>query len=281
VIGPLSDPTRARPLPTIALSFLVLVALAPVLWLVMTSFKPAEQTVTFPPQFVPETITLDAYKAALGNSAFIQSLANSAMFSVGATLVSIGIALPTAYAVARLPFRGKTSLVVGLAVANMIPGVALLLPLLFMADRTGLIDTYLVVIIVYAAQFLPQAIWFTRTYIEAIPDELEQAALIDGCNRFQAFRLVTLRLITPGLAAIFVLGVMFVWNDYIVVATLTRSPEMQSVQVRLVNELFNAIGISWATVTAYVTLSMLPIVIFFLWMQRWFVRGIATGAMKG
>ncbi|MFE4542248.1 carbohydrate ABC transporter permease [Arthrobacter sp. NPDC056727] len=281
MIGPHSDPTRARPLPTIALSFIVLVALVPVLWLVMTSLKPGEQTATFPPQFVPTTITLDAYKDALGNSAFVQSFANSAIFSVGAALVSIGIALPTAYAVARLPFRGKTSLVVGLAVANMIPGVALLLPLLFMADRTGLVDTYLVVIIVYAAQFLPQAIWFTRTYIEAIPDELEQAALIDGCNRFQAFRLVTFRLITPGLAALFVLGVMFVWNDYIVVATLTRSPEMQSVQVRLVNELFNATGISWATVTAYVTLSMLPIVIFFLWMQRWFVRGIATGAMKG
>jgi multiple sugar transport system permease protein len=281
VIGPLSDPTRARPVPTITLSVLVLVALAPVLWLVVTSFKPSEQTVTFPPQFIPKTVTLDAYKAALGNGAFLQSFANSAIFAVGATLVSIGIALPTAYAVARLPFKGKTSLVVGLAVANMIPGVALLLPLLFMADRTGLIDTYLVVIIVYAAQFLPQAIWFTRTYIEAIPDELEQAALIDGCNRFQAFRLITLRLITPGLAAIFVLGVMFVWNDFIVVATLTRSPEMQSVQVRLVNELFNAIGISWATVTAYVTLSMLPIVIFFLWMQRWFVRGISSGAMKG
>jgi multiple sugar transport system permease protein len=281
VIGPLSDPTRARPAPTIALSGLVVVALAPVLWLVVTSFKPAEQTVTFPPQFVPKTVTLDAYKAALGNSAFLQSFANSAIFSVGATLVSIGIALPTAYAVARLPFKGKTSLVVGLAVANMIPGVALLLPLLFMADRSGLLDTYLVVIIVYAAQFLPQAIWFSRTYIEAIPYELEQAARIDGCNRFQAFRRITLRLITPGLAAIFVLGVMFVWNDYIVVATLTRSPEMQSVQVRLVNELFNAIGISWATVTAYVTLSMLPIVIFFLWMQRWFVRGIAAGALKG
>jgi len=281
MIGPLSDPTRARPVPVIALSFVVFVALAPVLWLVMTSFKPAEQTVTSPPQFVPEEVTLDAYKAALGNSAFLQSFANSAIFSVGATLVAIGIALPTAYAVARIPFRGKTSFVVGLAVANMIPGVALLLPLLFMADRTGLIDTYLVVIIVYAAQFLPQAIWFTRTYIEAIPDEIEQAALIDGCNRFQAFRLITLRLMTPGLAAIFVLGVMFVWNDYIVVATLTRSPEMQSVQVRLVNELFNAIGISWATVTAYVTLAMLPIVIFFLWMQRWFVRGIASGAVKG
>lgn len=281
MIGPLSDPARARPVPTIALSVVVLVALAPVLWLVVTSFKPADQTVSFPPQFVPKTVTFEAYKTALGNSAFLKSFANSAIFAVGATLVSIGIALPAAYAVARLPFKGKTSLVVALAVANMIPGVALLLPLLFMADRTGLVDTYLVVIIVYAAQFLPQALWFIRTYIEAIPDELEQAALIDGCNRFQAFRRITLRLITPGLAAIFVLGVMFVWNDYIVVATLTRSPEMQSVQVRLVNELFNAIGISWATVTAYVTLSMLPIVIFFLWMQRWFVRGIATGAMKG
>jgi multiple sugar transport system permease protein len=281
VIGPLSDPTRARPVPTIALSLVVLVALAPVLWLVITSFKPADQTVTFPPQFVPKTVTLQSYKDALGNLGFLKSFANSAIFAVGATLVSIGIALPAAYAVARLPFKGKTSLVVGLAVANMIPGVALLLPLLFMADRSGLVDTYLVVIIVYAAQFLPQALWFMRTYIEAIPDELEQAALIDGCNRFQAFRRITLRLITPGLAAIFVLGVMFVWNDYIVVATLTRSPEMQSVQVRLVNELFNATGISWATVTAYVTLSMLPILIFFLWMQRWFVRGIATGAMKG
>jgi multiple sugar transport system permease protein len=281
VIGPLSDPHRTRPVPTIALSLVVVVALAPVLWLVITSFKPAEQTVSFPPQFVPKTVTLQAYRDALGNLGFLRSFANSAIFAVGATFVAIGIALPAAYAVARLPFKGKTALVVGLAVANMIPGVALLLPLLFMADRTGLIDTYLVVIVVYAAQFLPQAIWFTRTYIEAIPDELEQAALIDGCNRLQAFRLITLRLITPGLAAIFVLGVMFVWNDYIVVATLTRNPDLQSVQVRLVNELFNATGISWSTVTAYVTLSMLPILIFFLWMQRWFVRGIATGAMKG
>jgi multiple sugar transport system permease protein len=279
--GPLSDPNRARPIPTIALSFFVVLALAPVLWLVATSFKPADQTVTFPPQLFTSSPTLDAYKAALGNTAFIQSFINSAIFSVGATLVAIGIVLPAAYAVARLPFRGKTTLVIGLAVANMIPGVALLLPLLYMADRTGTIDTYLVVIVVYAAQFLPQALWFSRTYIEAIPEELEQAALIDGCNRFQAFRRITLPLITPGMAAIFVLGVMFVWNDYIVVATLTRSPEMQSVQVRLVNELFNAIGIQWNTVTAYVTVSMVPIVLFFLFMQRWFVRGIASGAMKG
>lgn len=279
--GPLSDPNRARLIPTIALSFFVVLALAPVLWLVATSFKPADQTVTFPPQLFTASPTLDAYKAALGNSAFIQSFVNSALFSVGATLLAIGIVLPAAYAVARLPFRGKTSLVIGLAVANMVPGVALLLPLLYMADRTGTIDTYLVVIVVYAAQFLPQALWFSRTYIEAIPEELEQAALIDGCNRFQAFRRITLPLITPGMAAIFVLGVMFVWNDYIVVATLTRSPEMQSVQVRLVNELFNAIGIQWNTVTAYVTVSMVPIVLFFLFMQRWFVRGIASGAMKG
>jgi multiple sugar transport system permease protein len=281
MIGPHSDPNRARLLPTIALSFFVVLSLAPVLWLVATSFKPADQTVTFPPQLFTSSPTLEAYTAALGNSAFIQSFINSAIFSVGATLMAMGIVLPAAYAVARLPFRGKTTLVVGLAVANMIPGVALLLPLLYMADRTGTIDTYLVVIVVYAAQFLPQALWFTRTYIEAIPEELEQAALIDGCNRFQAFRRITLPLITPGMAAIFVLGVIFVWNDYIVVATLTRSPEMQSVQVRLVNELFNAIGIQWNTVTAYVVVSMVPIVLFFLFMQRWFVRGIASGAMKG
>lgn len=281
MIGPNSDPNRARLLPTIGLSFFVVLSLAPVLWLVATSFKPADQTVTFPPQLFTSSPTLEAYTAALGNSAFIQSFINSAIFSVGATLLAIGIVLPAAYAVARLPFRGKTTLVVGLAVANMIPGVALLLPLLYMADRTGTIDTYLVVIVVYAAQFLPQALWFSRTYIEAIPEELEQAALIDGCNRFQAFRRITLPLITPGMAAIFVLGVMFVWNDYIVVATLTRSPEMQSVQVRLVNELFNAIGIQWNTVTAYVVVSMVPIVLFFLFMQRWFVRGIASGAMKG
>jgi ABC-type glycerol-3-phosphate transport system permease component len=281
MIGPHSDPNRARLLPSIALSFFVVLSLAPVLWLVATSFKPADQTVTFPPQLFTSSPTLEAYTAALGNSAFIQSFFNSAIFSVGATLLAIGIVLPAAYAVARLPFRGKTTLVVGLAVANMIPGVALLLPLLYMADRTGTIDTYLVVIVVYAAQFLPQALWFSRTYIEAIPEELEQAALIDGCNRFQAFRRITLPLITPGMAAIFVLGVMFVWNDYIVVATLTRSPEMQSVQVRLVNELFNAIGIQWNTVTAYVVVSMVPIVLFFLFMQRWFVRGIASGAMKG
>jgi multiple sugar transport system permease protein len=281
VIGPHSEPTRARSLPTLALSFFVVLSLAPVLWLVATSFKPAAQTVTVPPRLLPESPTLDAYTSAVGNEAFIQSYINSAIYSVAATLLAIVTVLPAAYAVARLPFRGKTSLVVGFAAANMIPGVALLLPVLYMADRTGTMDTYLVVIIVHAAHFLPQALWFLRTYIAATPVELEEAAWIDGCTRFKAFRLVTLRLITPGLAAIFVLGVIFAWNDYLVVATLTRSPEMQSVQVRLVNELFDAIGISWDTVTAYVTLSMLPIVVFFLWAQRWIVRGMAAGALKG
>lgn len=281
MIGPHSEPTRARPLPTLALSFLVVLSLAPVLWLVATSFKPAAQTITYPPHLLPKSPTAAAYVGALGNAAFIRSFINSAIYSVAATLLAIVIVLPAAYAVVRLPFRGKTSLVVGLSVANMIPGVALLLPLLYMAAHTGTMDSYLVVIVVYAAQFLPQALWFLRTYIEAIPEELEQAAWIDGCSRFKAFLLVTLRLIIPGLAAIFVLGVIFVWNDYLVVATLTSSPGMQSVQVRLVNELFNAIGISWNTVTAYVTLSMLPILGFFLLAQRWFVRGIAAGAMKG
>ncbi|WP_461173300.1 carbohydrate ABC transporter permease [Arthrobacter sp. Z1-9] len=274
------DGNRPRLVPTLALSLIAFIALAPLLWLVATSFKPAEQTVSFPPQFLPESPTFAAYSAALTNPVLIQSFLNSAIYSVGATLLAIGVVLPAGYAVARLPFRGKPILLISLTLASMIPAIALLLPLYYMADRTGIIDTYLVVLVVYAAQFLPQALWFTRNYIQAIPEDLEHAAMIDGCSRSQAFRHITWPLIRPGLAAIFVLGVMFVWNDYIIVAALTRSPEMQSVQVQLVNQLLNSIGISWATVCAYVTLSMLPIVIFFVWMQRWFVRGIVSGAVK-
>jgi multiple sugar transport system permease protein len=263
------------------LSLLALIAVAPLAWLAVTSLKQAAQTVTVPPVLIPNPVTFDGYASALGNSSFVWSIVNSVLYSSVSTAIAIVIVLPAAYAVARVDFRAKNVVLLAMAGAGMVPLVALLLPLYYLANRLQVLDTSVAVIVVFAAQFVPQAMWFLRNYIAAVPLELEEQALIDGCGRVKAFLHVTLPLIRSGLAAVFVLGVILAWNDYVIVATLIRDPLMQSVQVRLVNELYSGIGISWVTVSSYVVIATLPVLVLFGCMQRAFVRGMLSGAVKG
>ncbi len=162
----------------------------------------------------------------------------------------------------------------------MVPSISVLLPLYLIAQRLGLIDTYMVLVLIYAAAMTPQVVWVLRGFFLAIAPDLEHAARIDGCSRFAAFWYVILPLARPGLAAAGMLVFVYVWNDFLITVTMTSSASMRMIQVGLA-KLISDVGVSWSDYMAYTVAITLPPIIAFLALQRRFLQSLVSGALKG
>lgn len=257
-----------------------LILLPPVAWAVLTSFKLDQHIIVYPPQWLPLPATLGHY-AALFKTTAPRLMLNTIIVGVGAILMATSVAFPAAYAATRFNFRGREPLMLGLLGVSMIPGIAVLVPLHLTAIRLGVINTYALLIVVYCAFAVPQVIWFMRGFIENIPGELEEAALIDGCSRGRVLWHITLPLMRPGLAAIAIFVFLLVWNDYLVGISLTSTEEMRTVQVGLVALTQTGFGAPWGLFMAYTVLAFVPVIVLFLCLQRWFVSGLTSGGLKG
>jgi ABC-type glycerol-3-phosphate transport system permease component len=163
----------------------------------------------------------------------------------------------------------------------MVPAVALLIPTYFVLDSLGLLNNPIAIIVLQATRLVPQTIWFMQNFVDAVPKELDEAAEVDGATRWQTFSRVILPLIKPGIAAASVLGVITTWNDYITVAAFAPDIARRTLQVALVNQVFDSIGITWSYVMAFAIISSIPIVLLFIAAQRWFIAGLTAGAVKG
>jgi len=164
---------------------------------------------------------------------------------------------------------------------SMVPSVALLVPTYVMLQQIGLLNSRIAIIVISAARLAPQTVWFMKNFIDAVPLEIEEAALIDGATRPQILARLVLPLIRPGIAATAVLGLITTWNDYITVAVFAPDIDRRTLQVALVNQVFDAIGISWSYLMAFAIVSCLPVVVIFLFSQRWFISGLTAGSVKG
>jgi ABC-type glycerol-3-phosphate transport system permease component len=162
----------------------------------------------------------------------------------------------------------------------MMPGVANLIPIYLLANEVDLLDTYILLIVVYSAWLLPTAVWILAEYFRSIPDSLDKAALVDGYSRWYAFYRICLPLSRPGQAAAAIMVFVFVWNEFIIALTLTSSNAKRPVQVGL-HYYLTVLGIEWGEFTAAVIISLLPVVVLFVLFQRSFVSGMTTGAIKG
>lgn len=256
----------------------VVVAAFPLFWTLATSLKPMEDIAAFPPRLLPETITLEHYRDVATQSDmpeyFVHSIVVTAV-TIGATLL---LATPAGYAAARFPFRGKNLLLFVLLSTVMIPGTVILVPLYVIASRLALLDTYLVLVLVYTAWRVPMVLWIMKSFFEGIPVEMEEAAMVDGCGRFQAMWRVALPLSGPGLAASAILVLVYVWTEFILALTLTS--KLRTVTVGLYYYM-TGYGIEWGRLTASVILALVPVLIAFFLFQRRFVQGLTAGALKG
>jgi multiple sugar transport system permease protein len=258
----------------LAVVLLLVIALAPFLWLVQLAFRPAADIFDDALFFVP---TLDGFKSLLQGN-FAKSFGNSLLVSSLSTGFSLLIGVPAAYALTRWNFKGRDRIALWILVTRMAPPIAFTIPFFLAYQALGLQDTVIGLAIVYLTFNLAIVIWLMQTFFEAVPASLEEAAWIDGCGVWQAFWRVSLPLTAPGLAATAVLCFIFSWNDFFYALILTRTNAITA-PVAIVNFLQYE-GWEWSKIAASGTLVMFPVVVFTILVRKYLVRGLTAGAVK-
>jgi N,N'-diacetylchitobiose transport system permease protein len=259
---------------------LFVVTVFPIYWMVATGFKRGVDILSFEPKWLPLPATLDNFRTAIGKPFFTMDVVNSMIVVVVTVLVSLALAFLAALAAARFQFRGRKALVVMLIVVQMVPLEALIIPIYLMLDKAHQVDKLTGIIVTYMTFVLPFTIWTLRGFIINIPMELEEAAMVDGCTRAGAFRRILFPLVAPGLVATAVFSFILVWNDYLIAYVLLQSPERQTLGIWLASFTTNH-GTDWGGVMAGSTLYAIPVLVFFLLVQRRVVSGLTAGAVKG
>ncbi|WP_019135204.1 carbohydrate ABC transporter permease [Cellulomonas massiliensis] len=273
---------RLRDLPSNLAAVVVLVVSAfPVYWMVVTAFKPATDINAETPQLVPLHPTLAHFRTAVGADGFWLFWRNSLLVSVGAVLLALVVALMAAFAVARMRWRGRQGFVLLVFVAQMAPWEALIVPMFIIARDTNMLDRLSMLTLIYFMATLPFTIVTLRGFLASVPVELEEAAQLDGASRAQAFRLVVLPLLAPGLMSTSLFGFITAWNEFAFAnALIIKNQDNRTLPVWL-SSFSNVFGTDWGATMAAATLFMLPVLGVFLVLQRRVTTGIVAGAVKG
>jgi multiple sugar transport system permease protein len=249
----------------------------PFVWLVLMSFKTNDDIFAFPPKLL-FTPTLQNY-AALWASSFRLSFSNSAVVSVSSTLLALVVGLPGAYALSRISVRQEKPLSLLILASRMAPPIAFTIPYFLAYRWMGLLDTRLGLILVYLTFNISLVIWLMRSFFDACPRSLEEAAWVDGASLWQGFTRIMLPISGPGVAATAILCFLYSWNDFFFALILTRNRAMTA-PVAVVN-FMNYEGWEWGKIAAGGTMVMLPVLIFSILLRKFLIHGMTTGAVKG
>jgi N,N'-diacetylchitobiose transport system permease protein len=263
----------------VAVVALLLFALFPVYWMLVTAFTPRAGT-SGGGELLPANPTLDNFRFVLDEGGFLTYLRNSLLVALGTVFASGLLALFAAVAVARFRFRFRTSVLVMILVVQMVPLEAMVVPLFLQVRNLQMLNTLLGLMIVYVAFSLPFAIWMLRGFVAAVPVEIEEAAYVDGASWFRMFRSVLLPLVAPGLVATSVFSFIVAWNEFIFALTFMSDDTKYTVAVGL-RQFFGQYGTNWGAVMAGSTLITVPVMIFFVLVQRRLASGLVAGAVKG
>lgn len=258
----------------------VIFATYPILQIVNISLRPGDQLYTTDLSLIPDGATLDAYRIILFEKPFGTWIRNSLIVSLSTALIGVAMASLAGYAFSRFRFKGKGAALQGILVTQMFPATMLLLPLYMIMRKLHLVDTLAGVMVAYTATALPFCIWTMKGYYDTIPQDLEEAALIDGCSPFQAFRRVTLPLSAPALVITGLFSFMTGWSEFIVARVLLPSSELHTLPLGL-ESLASTYQTEWANYAAGSVLVCIPVVVLFLALSRFLVSGLTLGGVKG
>ena len=256
------------------------VMIFPVYWMVSTAFKTGPNIFSYSPKWLPIPGTLANFGDAIHRQYFWQNVRNSVIVVSVVVLLSLTLAFLAALALAKFRFYGRKAFIVLIIAVQMVPLNALIIPLYITLSRAHQVNKLSGVIITYMTFVLPFTIWTLRGFIMGVPRELEEAAMVDGTTRFGAFVRVLLPLVAPGLVATSIFAFIQAWNEYIIAYVLLSSPEKQTLTVWLASFTTNR-GTAWGPLMAGATLTALPVVIFFLLVQRRIAFGLTAGAVRG
>jgi N,N'-diacetylchitobiose transport system permease protein len=251
----------------------------PVYWMLNTAFKPAEDAIDPDPSLLPTSVTFSNFSRALDIADFWGPVGRSLVVSLTVVVIGIVVGMLAALAISRFAFRGRKVVIVGILAVQMVPLVAMIIPVFLLLNDLGQYDRLTGLIITYLTFILPFTVWTLRGFIVNIPRELEEAAMVDGCSRTTAFLRVVFPLLAPGMVATSVYGFIQAWNEYLY-ALMLMSQQNQTATVWLGN-FTTKHGTEYAPMMAGSTMMAVPIVVLFLLVQRKMAAGLTAGAVKG
>jgi multiple sugar transport system permease protein len=256
------------------------ITLAPLLWVLSTSFKPNQEAISFPPKFLPDSPTFDNYLFVLTDPKLVTSLINSLAVSLGSTGLSVVVSALGGYAFARFDFKGKNLLISIILGLFMIPVVINIIPLYILLANIGLLNSLLALVLTFQILIIPLNIFLLKNYFETIPKELEEAALIDGCSKMRAFWHIIVPISMPGFLIAAILSFRFSWNEFVLPIVLSNRPDVMVFQVALY-QFISLYRIDWGYLTAGINIALIPVVVLMLFFQKRMIRGLTLGAVRG
>jgi multiple sugar transport system permease protein len=255
----------------------MLLFMFPLVWLFLTSIKPPTETFAYPPVFIFKP-TLESYDQVFAQSDFPRYLLNSVIVGVLSTAVALAIGLPAAYALARMRVRGRGAWRAAALIPQMLPPIVVVIPIYMIFRSLGVLDNVFSLAFTYLALTVPIAVWILTNFVEDLPRELDEAALVDGASRLQVLRQVVLPLVRPGLAATAVICLLYTWNEFLYALILTGK-DAKTAPVAIVGFMTNK-DIYWGRIAAAGTVVLVPVLAFGIVAHRHLVRGLVSGAGK-
>ena len=261
---------------------LLCLLLFPLFWIVVTSLKTEKEIFQIPPTLFPRVLNTKSYVAqvATGDFNMFQSFGNSLVISVGATLIAVVLAVPASYGIAKYHFKGKKAILLGFLVTQMLPVSVLLTPMFILFKNTHVYNTPVAAILADATIGIPFTVLILKNYFASIPKELQEVAYIDGCNRFTAFIRVLIPIAKPGVVVCSVFSFLYAWGDLAYGMTFIIDQTKRPITAGIFN-FMGQYGTKWSYLTAFAVVTIIPVALIFIFMQKYIISGMTSGAVKG
>ena len=259
---------------------IALIFLFPIFWMVLTSFKQQVDIFVTPPKFVFEA-SLESYIKYLERADIISKLINTVIVAFGSGLLSIVVGSMAGYALARIKLKGANAIGVVILLSRGVPPIALAVPMFLVARKVGLTDKHIILILANSTFLVPYVMWLMRSFFVSLPKELEESAMIDGCSRFGAFLKIIVPISLPGILSTMIFSMILAWEELLFALILTNR-EATTLPVTISGISADTVnGANWGALTAVGTVTVVPVVIFALLVQKWLIQGLAEGSTKG
>ncbi len=263
------------------IAFLLILLLFPVVWMAISSVQPSSKLMNLPPEFLPSNPTLDNYIKIISNTKYLRYFENSFITAGGTVLLCLCIAIPAGYAFSRYRFPMKNTVMTFIMSVQMFPIVVILISLYTFYMRWNLLNTYRGLILIDTAFALPLAINLMKSFFDTLPKSLDESATIDGAGRLRTLWSILMPLVLPGLLAVGIYTFLNAWDDFLMALTIMQDTNMKTLTVGLAQSFLGEYAYDYGALMAFSLCGSLPVVLIFVFLQRYMISGLTAGAVKG
>lgn len=258
------------------------ILLFPLYWALITSLKTEQEIFQNPPTFYPHVLNSKSYAAQVetGDFNMFRSFANSFLISVWATVIAVLLAVPASYGIAKYHFKGRKIMLLSFLVTQMLPVSVLLTPMFIMFKNMHVYNTWVAAVLADATIGIPFSVLILKNYFSSIPKDLEEAAYLDGCNKFTAFIRILIPIAKPGVMVCAIFSFLYAWGDLAYGMTFILDQEKRPITTGIFN-FMGQYGTKWSYLTAFAVVTIIPVALIFIFMQKYIVSGMTSGAVKG